>query len=503
MSSVQHNDFLTTTYQQKSIDFACNLLLIAVWAWLFKRLLGYLAVIIFRSDFRFNQLLLIMIIVLTVWHIRQSRLRLKLTAVPAIHAQSLMMMLGGVAAYLLCETYLGINTVSASFMILGSYGLIGLWMSHHAWRKSLPVAFLVVCVLPLGPMLQTFIGYPMRIITAEMVHTMLVQMGIPTVTTSTILVTVNGISNIDLPCSGVQSIWTGTMFLMVATWLEKRRLDMKWVGIWLALMALLFVANLSRVFALTMLGPVWNWWEIAEILHVPLGVCGFVFACGASLILLRQHTLMGDRDDNRLTKPNRFVAPSLIGLIAFLAIIHTPYNPLLLESTRSPIEWEFPDTLKIVADPLEKNQYDLLMRDGADSADRYRFSWGEQTGSIILVASHTWRAHHVPARCFEVAGHKPLTSEPLMVDDLFSIRTLTMMDSDQTAAYWFQSSNHTTDDYTQRIWADLKKPRDNWVLVSILFDTEVDHQAADIEAFYKQLHNMVTDQLTTTNLGDV
>ncbi len=492
MSIIQANQPIETRTQQ-IVDLACNVVLVGVWAWLYKRLLGYVSVIMFRSDFRLNQLLLIMVVLLAGWHFRKRGARVNLTAVPTLHIQAITMTLGGAIAYMLCEKYIGINTLSTSFMILGSYGLIGLWMSPHTWRKSLPVAFLIVCVLPFGTMLQTFLGYPMRIITADIVQTMLVQMGIPTITTSTILVTVNGIANIDLPCSGVQSIWTGTMFLMAATWLEKRKLNLKWIGIWLVLMVLLFIANFTRVFTLTILGAVWNWWEIAEIVHVPLGVCGFVFACGGALFLLRKQARLDGTKSGAMARPVRWLAPLLIGIVALMAITHKPfYQPA---SALQPISWVYPAAFNVTADPLEPNQYELLMRDGADSADRYRFSWRGQTGSIILVGSHTWRAHHLPERCFEVAGHKPLAIEPIMVGDAFSLRTLTLMDTDQTAAFWFQSAAQTTNDYTQRIWADFVQPRDNWVLVSILFDGNVDHESADMQAFYEQLHETVGNQL--------
>lgn len=45
----------------------------------------------------------------------------------------------------------------------------------------------------------------------------------------TILILENGVSQIDLPCSGVKSLWTGLLFLLAATWLERRPLNLRWL----------------------------------------------------------------------------------------------------------------------------------------------------------------------------------------------------------------------------------------------------------------------------------
>jgi hypothetical protein len=78
--------------------------------------------------------------------------------------------------------------------------------------------------LPFGEFMQVFVGYPMRILTAMLVRDGLAAAGIGAIGVDTILVFESGVSQVDLPCSGVKSLWTGALFLIAATWIERRPL---------------------------------------------------------------------------------------------------------------------------------------------------------------------------------------------------------------------------------------------------------------------------------------
>ncbi len=138
------------------------------------------------------------------------------------------MVIIGSAFYLLSERFLDINTLSATLFGLASYGLLGLWMQPNHWRRGLPAALLLIGSLPFGEHLQTFVGYPVRILTATIVGDGLAKLGVGTVGVDTILIFENGISKIDLPCSGVKSLWSGGLFLLAATWIERRSINMHW-----------------------------------------------------------------------------------------------------------------------------------------------------------------------------------------------------------------------------------------------------------------------------------
>jgi exosortase O len=167
--------------------------------------------------------------------------------------------------------------------------------------------------------------------------------------------------------------------------------------------------------------------------------------------------------------------------------------------THSPPEWRFPAELKTQPMPLKPDEIEWLTRDGAESAERLHFEWRGLTGSMILITSRTWRAHHRPERCFEVFGLTLEDSHTHLVHADFPLRFVSLGDGDQhgvlSSVYWFQSARAITDDYATRIWADLAPARDRWVLVSILFDGVYDPSAADVQSLLLTLHALIADHL--------
>jgi exosortase O len=181
----------------------------------------------------------------------------------------------------------------------------------------------------------------------------------------------------------------------------------------------------------------------------------------------------------------------MVGVIIGLGLLYAP-RPHVGLAQAAP-GWEFGDELVTEPMPLKPAEIDWLTRDGAESAERRRFSWRRLSGSMILITSATWRAHHRPERCFEVYGLSIDDSRTHLVRPDFPLRLVALGEGSQQywAAYWFQSSGRTTDDYGSRIWADLALTPERWVLVSVLFDDLSDPQAAEVQAFYAALHQAV------------
>jgi exosortase O len=107
------------------------------------------------------------------------------------------MLIGSSVAFILAERLVDINTLSASLFGLAFYGLLGLWLEPRRWRQGLPAALLLIGTLPFGEHLQTFVGYPVRLLTAALVRDGLSTFGIHTIGIDTILVFESGISQID------------------------------------------------------------------------------------------------------------------------------------------------------------------------------------------------------------------------------------------------------------------------------------------------------------------
>jgi exosortase O len=510
---------------------AVNGIIAGLWFWLYWPLFDYFAVIFSGEDFRTNQLVLVGVIILIAIQLHRERLWLRLDGAPHLYLPALTLALSSSILYLLCVRFLDVNTLSATLFGLASYGLLGLWLTPLSWRQGLPAALLLIGALPFGEHMQTFIGYPLRIFTATLVRDGLAAAGVASIGIDTILVFENGVSQVDLPCSGVKSLWTGMLFLLAATWLERRPLNLRWLLLALSFAAFLIIANMVRVGVLVAVGPVAGWPLLAEMLHVPLGVLGFIAACAAAVGLLRlsppwKEIAPASQEMSTSHTPERslplghptspiphlpshishptspishppWLGPALVVIILAMVLVYTP--PPQTGLTHSPPAWEFPAGLATTAMPLKPDEIAWLTRDGADSAERRRFEWRGLTGSMILITSSTWRAHHRPERCFEVYGLSLEDSRTHLINPNFPVRFVSLGDGDHasqlSATYWFQSAGRTTDDYGTRIWADLAPQRERWVLVSILFDSVTEPDAAPVQTFYLALHEAVARYL--------
>ncbi len=471
------------------------LLLSALWIWLYRPVFSYLGVIFSRQEFRTNQVLLLAVLVLIAARLRRSHIPFPQPEDlrPRLHPPALALLLGCSLLYLLMERFFDIRSLSAALFGLATYGLLGLWLESSRWREGFLAALLLVGVLPFGEHLETFVGYPMRRVTAQLVRDGFAATGHTSLGVDTILVFESGIAKIDLPCSGVKSLWTGLLFLLSAAWIERHPLNIRWLLSGVLMVGLLFCANLLRVAALIGAGQVLNWPLLAEMLHVPLGVLGFIGACAGALAILR------------LPRPARalpalapaharpfWLAPALCALVLGLVLLYTP-RPVQGASVSS--SWQYPAEMNTSPQPLTPGEIDWITSGGADSADRQRFSMGDLSGSMILIRSHSWRGQHRPERCFEVYGLTVDNSYAQLVSSEFPLRVVKLSDRSSgrsyTAAYWFQSATQITDDYGTRMWADLDPQREEWVLVTVLFDQSVDPQAQATLGFLTSLREVI------------
>jgi exosortase O len=464
-----------------------NVGLLALWVWLYWAVFGYLAVIFSREEFRTNQAVLLIVLILVFIQFRQQRIRPRFDVLPQMYLPGLLIAIGGSVLYLLCERFLDINTLSATLFGLATYGLFGLWMSPRRWQEGLPAALLLIGVLPFGDHLQTFVGYPLRIATANIIHYALQSLGIHSFGADTILVFESGLAQVDLPCSGIKSLWTGMLFLTAATWVERRVIGLRWLGVTAVFGGLLFAANVARVMALVLVGQVANLRMIATWIHVPLGVLAFASVCGIAVLLIRrlpsatfpQPVLTKPANDlaNCTTPVKRpiWLVPALALAFAVMALLYTPRPQTA--TAQAGIVWVFPQNLHLGPSQMSPELKEWAFSGGAEFFDRWLFDWSDgnaqRSGSLLFVTSSSWRGQHAPERCFEVDGFSLETSQTAMFDDDFSARFLLLKrpgGRQVSAMYWLQAADKATDDFASRIWADLSPDRQRWVMVTVLFD---------------------------------
>jgi hypothetical protein len=134
---------------------AVNVTLLLLWGWLYWAVFGYFRIIFSSEEFRTNQIILAIVLVLFFVQFRKERWQLRLDVLPHIFWPGLVLITVGSISYLLAERFLDINTLSASLFGLATYGLVGLWMTPRRWMTGLPAALLLIGTLPFGEHLQT------------------------------------------------------------------------------------------------------------------------------------------------------------------------------------------------------------------------------------------------------------------------------------------------------------------------------------------------------------
>ena len=489
-----------------------NLALIALWVWLYWAVFGYFRIIFSSEEFRTNQIILAIVLVLLFVQFRRERWRLRLDTLPQVFWPGLSLVLFGSVMYLIAERFLDINTLSASLFGLATYGLLGLWMSPRRWLAGLPAILLLIGTLPFGEHLQTFVGYPMRIATAQIIQNGLQAFGIDSIGVDTILVLESGLAQVDNPCSGIKSLWTGMLFLIAATWVERRAINLRWFWIAILMGVLLFIANVTRVAVLVVIGQVAGWEMIAELIHVPLGVLIFGAVCGVVLYFIKTQKpseyqirpkvlpIHPDRgDEPGSVKRPVWLAPTLAVGFAAMALVYTPRpHPAMAQAA---INWIFPGGMQVQVDQMSPELYAWVTGDGATSADRWNFTWQgsakEVHGSLMFLTSNTWRGQHRPERCFEVQGIEVENSQTILFDDEFSAQFVLVSGGPQqaTALYWLQTGQRATDDFATRIWADLGSERQPWVLVTLLFDDVYPASSAEVREIAELVRTAVSNSL--------
>jgi exosortase O len=187
----------------------------------------------------------------------------------------------------------------------------------------------------------------------------------------------------------------------------------------------------------------------------------------------------------------------LAGLLVLMVLLYTPHAEPA--SARTPPVWNFDTHLNSQPWPFSPGEQEWLAQGEPLEAGRWRFQWGDFSGSVLVISSQTWRAHHRPERCFEVYGLSSNHSQTFLARHDFPLRQLVLGDGSQrdlyAATYWFQSADQITDDYGTRMWADLAADKQPWTLVTVLFDQAYDPQDPQLVELYLSLRQSVQSSL--------
>jgi exosortase O len=445
----------------------------------------------------FNLMLLAGAAVILLFQGCRSDWRFSLT--PTFQGVPLLMLLGTAIAIILTRTFLDLEHLSVVGVVVGAYGLVGLFCDPRTWKRGLPFMGAFAILLFLFALELTDLGHLARTAIAEMVELLLQPLGVGAISSEDILVLSTGIAFVDVPCSGFKNIEIGSLFFVAASLLERKRMGLRWLLVGLSNLALLMIANIARILVIVVLTFVLQQRTLAEILHVPLGLCGFITVCLLTLQLLRwvprQAPLAADRvHSSVLNHPPVNIRNAVITLGLLLGLAWVPQPAAISAVTLDPLQW--PLSLHTQAIDLTPQEQTFFTRHPGTVAQKQTFQFQGISGSMIVVASPTWQAHHAPELCLSASGFQLDQMQKRSLADDVTGRWLSLNQGQRQAAYWFQSAQHTTDDYLDRVWREITRQDPQWTMISILFDRPVSADSADVKTMLEGVHGAIATAMT-------
>ncbi|MBW4650562.1 MAG: exosortase O [Kastovskya adunca ATA6-11-RM4] len=490
-----------------------SFLLLAVWAgvnisslqWLFQSL---------QSASRLNLMLMglggIALMVQGVRLYRRGKWRQIFSLAPIFAPYPLLLMLGSAVSAIAIQWLVDIHQLTVLLFLLGTYGLCGVFLTPEPWRKGLPIATLLACVIPFSTQIGTGLGLPARILTAHAVEQILASWKIAAISSYDIIVLENGVAHVDAPCSGLKSLWIGTLFLLAVTGLEGRVLGWRWLLVCLSNLLLLISANTVRVLLLVLLIHVWGQSAIAEVLHVPLGILGLGFACAVTWLLLQRVPLWASRKTGESVETKAFpsqgkgaianryqLALLLVGMITIGLVPQLYPTPSEQPLVVTALQW--PQEIVSKPIPLTTAEQNFFASYPSLIPEKRRFALGDLTGSMLVVANTSWRNYHSPELCLMGSGLEVNRINRQQLTPVVLARWLSLSNQRFSAAYWFQSPQQTTDDFLSRLWSEIARHQKNWVLVSILFDNHRRPDSPEIQAFATAIHDAIDRSLNVVH----
>jgi exosortase O len=454
----------------------------------------------------FNLILLTVVIsglgILGFWH----RHQLNISLVPQWYRLPVGLMLGSGISALILRWSLDIPQLSVVLFLIGTYGLLGLFINPQIWRSGLAVAVLFAVVFPFSLEISVGVGLPLRVMTAYLVEHLLTNWGLPATSSHDIILLEGKIAYVDLPCSGLKSLWTGTLFLLAATWLENRRINLRWFGVLSIHILLLIAANIARVTVLVLINNVLKQPELAHIVHFPLGIVGFSTACLMSWWLLRGVERNEDnwrsffsRRGTNVQRENTKVFQGInkwqkvgIGLL-LTGLVLIPKPPDTYSQVLAVKEFSLPQVIEIQDLPLTQFETQFFNNHDDTQAVKKRFKAGNISGSLLLVSTTSWQAHHSPELCLTGNGLEVDTMTRKQLTKDVSGRWLSLNHNQANAVYWFQSPSRTTDEFLDRFWSDITRQEKSWTLASVLFDRPFNSDSSEVKALVDNIYQGIVD----------
>ncbi len=376
--------------------------------------------------------------------------------------------------------------LSLAFALAGAWGFAGLVPSWRSWwDASLFPALLTALVLPFGVSSETGFGFFLRVFITDSAAQILNAFGVTSLAAHDLLIFENTLARVDAPCSGLKSLFTGTAFFLAASAVMTRRLSAKWLFAYSVFLLLMITGNVARIVILAAIMNSPGAEALAQLFHIPLGIVFFALACVAGIWLLgrvearQPAVLVGAKDGWSVAAAAAAVlaavaaaflfSPAVSGAAARQPVISAPatsaYHPLALT-------------------PAEERFYNSHQNTGAK---KWRFDHNGLSGSLLIVRSSALTSMHAPEICFEANGLAVRRMQTQIGKGGETIRELFFVEPDLHGLYWMQSRDTITDSFLVRLKRYALQGQNDWVMVTILFNHDLELTEKTTSEFYNDL----------------
>jgi len=187
------------------------------------------------------------------------------------------------------------------------------------------------------------------------------------------------------------------------------------------------------------------------------------------------------------SRPMRRQTQALLAvLITSVALLPVPTRHAQDPATLLALTW--PEYLQTEPIALSSQEQNLVLGYGASIAEKQRFHLNGTGGSLLVVQSNNWRAHHAPELCLLAQGAH-IEQQTRLRTAYGSYRVVTLQAGAQTAITWFQSDTHVVPDLGARLWSQLLHPQQHWSLVTLVVDGPVSD--AVVQDLHRAVHAVV------------
>ncbi len=401
-----------------------------------------------------------------------------------------------IVGFIYIRTVWNIHILSTLFFFSYLFGILGLFVSTKVWTRAL-FPFLLICMtLPFGNLMDVYIGFPLRLMAVDFIHHSFNSLGIENLSRDSIITIENNATQVDFSCSGLKGMWAALLFYFTLTWIDSIKIGFAWTsGLFLLLISIIS-ANIIRISLIVLISMVFNNPELADAIHSALGVIGFIFSCAFVYLFSKSRLferfnskgliLPSFKRSNKKTKP-LFGVISMYCLSTLLLLGSVFTKPPTLQHQPTELEFSWPEEWNVQDLELTTLESQFLKQQGG-SAVKITVEYDSLFGSILVVKSAGWRSHHNPENCLRAGGHKINKMETVMLEKEHPIKWM-QVNQNASAAYWFQSPSFSTDDFSTRVWSEIKREEDEWLMASVVFNDHSGFQKQEIQKILTKLYN--------------